>query len=203
MSTTGTASAPAAEDNATPAADQVTGTPAEGAPAPAATTPEASAPADDTSAPAAENAAEDDKGAPAEDPAPEADPEAHADDDADDDMDGGEIPEVYRRKLSKARREAANLRERAKTAEAEALRWRVGVQAGLEPPLIKRLQGATEAEMLADAEELLAVSGLGQRTTPPGVPAETTSGRRGPVDPAELAAAEADLTKIGARIYDR
>lgn len=203
MSTTGTAPAPAAEDNATPAADQVTGTPAEGAPAPAATTPEASAPAGDTSAPAAENAAEDDKGAPAEDPAPEADPEAHADDDADDDMDGGEIPEVYRRKLSKARREAANLRERAKSAEAEVLRWRVGVQAGLAPPLIKRLQGATEAEMLADAEDLLAVAGLGQRTTPPGVPAETTSGRRGPVDPAELAAAEADLNKIGARIYDR
>lgn len=199
MSTTGTTSAPAAEENATAAAGQATATPADGATAPEAATPETTAAtAGDTPEVPAEPA-NDDQGDQADQP--EAEAEAHDSDETT--PDDGEVPEAWRRRLSKANREAANLRERAKAAEAEVLRWRVGAQAGLDPTLIKRLQGDTEAEMLADAEELLELSGRGQRTTPPGVPAELTSGRRGPVDAAELAAAEADLTKIGARIYDR
>lgn len=188
--------APVAEDTATPADDQAAGTPADGAPAPEATAPEATTTGDDT--PAVSDPQDDDDHG-----------DAHGDDataehdDGDDDGGDGEVPAVWRRNLSKARREAANLRDRAKAAEADALKWRVGAEAGLEPALIKRLQGSTETELLADAEELLELYGRGRRTTPPGVPAEVVNGRRGAVDPAELAAAESDLSKIGARMYDR
>lgn len=202
MPDNGTSPAPVAEDTATPADDQAVGTPADGAPAPEATAPEATTTGDDT--PAVSEPQDDDHG------------DAHGDDataahdDGDDDGGDGEVPAVWRRNLSKARREAANLRDRAKAAEArakaaeaDALKWRVGAEAGLEPALIKRLQGSAEAELLADAEELLELYGRGRRTTPPGVPAEVVDGRRGAVDPDELAAAESDLSKIGARMYDR
>jgi non-canonical (house-cleaning) NTP pyrophosphatase len=43
---------------------------------------------------------------------------------------------------------------RADSAERDAMRYRIGVEAGLPPKLIKRLQGATEDELIADAEAL-------------------------------------------------
>jgi hypothetical protein len=42
----------------------------------------------------------------------------------------------------------------AEQAQAEALRYRIGLKHGLPPQWIPRLQGATEAELEADAAEL-------------------------------------------------
>lgn len=79
-------------------------------------------------------------------------------------------------KIRKLNSEAAGLRKRAKDAEskakdagdkgervtvleAENLRLRVGVKHGLPEALVKRLSGATEEEMLQDAEELMKLFG--------------------------------------------
>lgn len=150
---------------------------------------------------AAESAEQDDSEDPDRDDDGDVVDETHDDSDEDDESDG-EIPEVYRRKLSKARREAARLRTRTKQAEAEAMRWRVGAQAQLKPALIKRLQGATEEEMIEDAQVLLEEMGQ-RRTTPPGLPTERAASRHGVVDERVLVDEETDVSKLGARIYDR
>lgn len=79
-------------------------------------------------------------------------------------------------KIRKLNSEAAGLRKRAKDAEskakdasdkgervtaleAENLRLRIGVKHGLPESLVKRLSGATEEEMLQDAEELMKLFG--------------------------------------------
>ncbi|APT90498.1 hypothetical protein CSPHI_04990 [Corynebacterium sphenisci DSM 44792] len=151
--------------------------------------------------PAAEETTPDDRDA-------EADaPDDTAGDDADDD--DATLPPAVRRQLEKARREARNLRERAKTAEeaakaakAEALRVRVGVQAGLPLDMCERLRGDTEDQLVADAQSLIEALGLTGRATPPGLPREAP-GHRGSIPPGSQAGAESDLAKIGERIYAR
>ena len=94
----------------------------------------------------------------------------------DDDHDGddGESFDPARAlaKIAKLNSEAANLRKRAKeaeekattteeaaqkvpTLEAEILRLRVALKHGLPEKIANRLQGETEEELLADAQELL------------------------------------------------
>lgn len=123
----------------------------------------------------------------------------------------------YKAKISKANREAENLRKRLKEyedrdksdtekltedrdthksradkAEAELARYRVAAAKGLTPGQAKRLVGTTEEELSADADELLA--DLGGKPAS-GKPAERLRGGSVSVDePAE------DIAKIVADI---
>lgn len=56
--------------------------------------------------------------------------------------------------LERAQRQAAEAAKRLEQLEAEAMRQRVALRAGIPAEHIHRLQGATEAELAADAAEL-------------------------------------------------
>lgn len=72
--------------------------------------------------------------------------------------------------LAEARAEAASWKQRAEAAEAQTLRTRIAAAKGLPAGLAGRLRGSTEAELEADADELLAAFAPGNRAatdTPP------------------------------------
>lgn len=140
--------------------------------------------------------------------APEADTEPDETED-----DEGFDAEKAREKIRKINSEARKLRERTKAAEekakgaeekdsrltaleAENLRLRVGVKHGLPEALIKRLSGATEEEILKDAEELMEL--FGSKKPPTNRPKENL---RGGTDPTENAEDIGDLDKFSEKIF--
>lgn len=125
------------------------------------------------------------------------------DDDADDSDDNDLDPKV-RRMLSKARREASNLRDRAKTAETEVMRLKVAMSSGIPEDAMEFLHGDTQEALEQSAEKLLVMMGYHGRVTPPGGPVETGGNpRRGNFTPVDQARQTADLDTIGSRIYER
>lgn len=127
--------------------------------------------------------------------------------------DAGFDAEKAREKIRKINSEARQLRERTKVAEekakgseekdsrltaleAENLRLRVGVKHGLPEALIKRLSGATEEEILKDAEELMEL--FGSKKPPTNRPKENL---RGGIDPTENAEDIGDLDKFSEKIF--
>jgi hypothetical protein len=77
----------------------------------------------------------------------------------------------------------ADLETKAAAAELAVARERAGRKYGLPDELVERLQGADEAELLADAEKLRAL--LKPGTPPPPAPPAPSGGRtphRGPAD---------------------
>lgn len=65
-----------------------------------------------------------------------------------------EIEDAQKSEAQRAQEALAAAQRDAETARLEALRYRVGVSAGLPPEAISRLQGATEDEIAADAAKL-------------------------------------------------
>lgn len=65
-----------------------------------------------------------------------------------------EIEDAQKTQSEKDAERIAALESEAAQARAEALRLRVGTQAGLSPELIDRLKGSTEDEIAADAAQL-------------------------------------------------
>lgn len=121
--------------------------------------------------------------------------------------------ERAREKIRKINSETRKLRERTKAAEekakgseekdsrltaleAENLRLRVGVKHGLPEALIKRLSGATEEEILKDAEELMEL--FGSKKPPTNRPKENLRGGTDPTAPADELG---DLDKFAAGIF--
>jgi hypothetical protein len=75
-----------------------------------------------------------------------------------------ELEEAKKSDIDKAKDTAKQLEERASKAEGEALRLRVAMRKGLTDAQAKRLMGATEEELEADADELLATFKTGDST---------------------------------------
>ena len=117
-------------------------------------------------------------------------------------------------RIRKLQSEAKNLRDRAKAAEGKAssvddltkerdslaqsnLRYEVAFELGLPRELAKRLQGSTKEEMLADAEDLVALA------APRGLPSPRPKEQLTPGGQSEGDPVETDLTKIGARMFGR
>lgn len=115
-------------------------------------------------------------------------------------------------KIAKLNSEAANLRKRAKEAEekasttdeaakkvpaleAELLRLRVAVKHGLPEKIATRLQGSTEEELLADAQELLET--FSPKRPPSQRPTEALRGGGDPTAQPE----ETDLDRLGERMF--
>lgn len=107
------------------------------------------------------------------------------------------LDEKVRCRLSKTRREAANLRSRLKTETARADRAEVALAAGLPHDAMKFLTGNSREELETNAADLLAMLGYQGRVTPSGNPREVgvAPGVRG-------AEKTPDLDSIGARIYN-
>ena len=80
-----------------------------------------------------------------------------------------EIEESQKSEAQRAQEALAAAQSEAEKAKSEALRWRVGVAAGLPADAIGRLQGATEEELAADAQQL---ASLLAPQRPPGRPVE-------------------------------
>lgn len=120
-------------------------------------------------------------------------------------------------RIRKKNRENANLRKRAKDAEASAaankdaaektpaleaenLRLRVALKYGLPENLAKRLTGTTEEELLEDAQELLELTGTKRKTPPTDQPKQRL---RGGGDPTETPVDETtNSQKFAASIFD-
>lgn len=102
--------------------------------------------------------------------------------------------------------ESEKLSERltkAEQAAAETLKLRVALRKGLTEVQAKRLVGATEEELEADAEELLASFGGGEGDKPkPRVSGKPREKLRGGNDPDEEPE-ETDVRKLGARMFSR
>lgn len=115
-------------------------------------------------------------------------------------------------KITKLNSEAANLRKRAKEAdekaataeetaqkvpalEAEILRLRVAVKHGLPEKIASRLQGETEEELLADAQDLLET--FSPKRPPSQRPTEALRGGGDPTAQPE----ETDLDRLGERMF--
>lgn len=133
----------------------------------------------------------------------DADQDSTEDQDAEEDMEDPALNEAARRKLSKVRREARNLRERlgAETERADqearrADRAEVAHQAGLPPESLKFLTGDTREELENNAADLLAMLGYQGRVVPSGNPQEV-----GVTDSASTRETTPDIDAIGARIY--
>lgn len=100
----------------------------------------------------------------------------------------------------KAEEEAATVGDkdkRIKALEAENLRIRIGAKHGLPDALIDRLKGDTEEEILADAEQLLAV--VAGKRPPTNKPKERLRGGTEPAEEPE----ETDPRKLAALIPRR
>lgn len=110
----------------------------------------------------------------------------------------GLLDEKVRRRLSKTRREAANLRSRLKTETARADRAEVALAAGLPHDAMKFLTGNSLEELEANAADLLAMLGYQGRVTPSGNPREV-----GVAPGAQGGVKAPDLDSIGARIYNQ
>lgn len=125
--------------------------------------------------------------------------ESEADEDDDEDVaaESAEDSALLKR-LRRKNREAKGLRERATTAELKLAKYDVAVKVGLPLDLAARLQGSTAEELEADAEKLLEL--VGKKTRIPGAP-PVTGDRQG--DFRVTPETETDLSKIGARIYER
>lgn len=145
-------------------------------------------PAQDT--PSAQDGAQEDEGQ-------DADVDTDEDDEALSEDEQDRLDEKVRRRLSKTRREAANLRSRLKTETARADRAEVALAAGLPHDAMKFLTGNSREELEANAADLLAMLGYQGRVTPSGNPREVgvTPGAQGGVK-------APDLDSIGARIYN-
>lgn len=102
-----------------------------------------------------------------------------------------ELEEGQKTETQRLTDEAAAATARADKAEAEALRLRVGAEKGLTPVQAKRLVGATQEELEADADELLSSFGPVDPDAPPARPKENL---RGGGDP--TAEPEPDMRKI-------
>lgn len=117
-------------------------------------------------------------------------------------------------KIRKLNSEAINLRKRAKDAEekaagadqstqqaqalaAENLRLKVGLKHGLPEAIIDRLKGENEEELLADAEQLLAL--LSPKAPPSNRPRIALKGGADPTAEPD----ETDVSKLGARMFRR
>ena len=144
------------------------------------------------------------------DPEPNGEPtpeDAPADNEPDDKFDADRALD----KIRKLNSENKNLREakkaaeekaagatekdsRIKALEAENLRIRIGAKHGLPDALIDRLKGDTEEEILADAEQLLAV--VAGKKPPTQRPKERPRGGTDPADEPE----ETDPRKLAALI---
>lgn len=107
------------------------------------------------------------------------------------------LDEKVRRRLSKTRREAANLRSRLKTETARADRAEVALAAGLPHDAMKFLTGNSREELETNAADLLAMLGYQGRVTPSGNPREV-----GVAPGAQGGVRAPDLDSIGARIYN-
>lgn len=107
------------------------------------------------------------------------------------------LDEKVRRRLSKTRREAANLRSRLKTETARADRAEVALAAGLPHDAVKFLTGNSREELETNAADLLAMLGYQGRVTPSGNPREV-----GVAPGAQGGVKTPDLDSIGARIYN-
>lgn len=82
-----------------------------------------------------------------------------------------QIQDANKTELQKATDAGAADKARADAAESQLARFEIAVAKGLDPALAPRLQGATKAELEADADALIAQFGAappgGQPTTPP------------------------------------
>lgn len=149
-----------------------------------------------------------------EDAEQESDPQ-EGDDEGKDDWRNDFDPEKAREKIRKQNSELKGLRNRAKEAEKKAsgvdekdqqitaqeatiLRYEVAFDLGLPKELASRLQGNDREEVLKDAESLLELVSAGRRP-PSKRPAENLRGGGEPDREPE----ETDLTKIGARMFQR
>ena len=123
-------------------------------------------------------------------------------DDEDSDEDEGESDELKRalRKTRRTNRENKNLRERLAASDRELNQLKVALETGLPLEVAKRLQGKTVDEMKQDAETLLPLIGKTNPYIPGAFPDDGV--RRGDVTgsrPEDVT----DLSKVGARIYER
>lgn len=124
-------------------------------------------------------------------------------------------PDKAAERIRKLQSEAKNLRTRAKQAEEKAagadekeqrikaleaglLRERVGRRLNLPDVLVERLRGDTEDELLADAEQLVALVTAPKATTTR-KPAEALRGGGQPDKEPE----ETDLRKLAERMFSR
>lgn len=104
---------------------------------------------------------------------------------------------AQRAKAKAAEAKAASADEalaRADKAEADVLKLRVALKYGLPEQIAQRLQGATEEELVKDAEDLLA---LFSPKTPTNRPRQKLSGSGGGDEPV----AEKDLDVIAERMF--
>lgn len=106
-----------------------------------------------------------------------------------------ELEESQKSQQEKLADSNRSLEERAKKAELDACRMRIAIRKGLTEAQVKRLVGATEEELEADADELLEAFKAKEETTPPtGRPKERLKPGAVPAaepdpDPAEVIAA--------------
>lgn len=119
-----------------------------------------------------------------------------SDDDEDDSPRDEDIQKLIR-KNRKTNRENQKLRERATAAEHKLAQFMAAQETGLPADMALRLQGSTPEELKADAEKLKEFFS-NRRFVPGGLPSD---GVRFGSDEGD--SAETDLTKIGARIYER
>jgi hypothetical protein len=99
-----------------------------------------------------------------------------------DELEAAQLDEIGKAKLAaeKSAAEAASAKAELEAARVENLRLKVGNEKGLPAELIARLNGATEEEIAADADVLLAVvpkADIGTSTTPPGASGDSLDAR--------------------------
>ena len=109
-----------------------------------------------------------------------------------------ELEEANKSETQKLTERLTAAEKRAQDAELNALRLEVAISKGLPPVLAKRLIGATKEELEADADELIASFGGGERKPPSRRPVERL---RGGGDPDEEP--EEPIDQILARIPRR
>ncbi|AHI04378.1 hypothetical protein CFAL_12020 (plasmid) [Corynebacterium falsenii DSM 44353] len=132
-----------------------------------------------------------------EDDDSQVDDDSSDDDDDEDDSPRDEDIQKLIRKNRKTNRENQKLRERATAAEHKLAQFMAAQETGLPADMALRLQGSTPEELKADAEKLKELFS-NRRFVPGGLPGD---GVRFGSDEGD--STETDLTKIGARIYER
>lgn len=130
------------------------------------------------------------------------DDDDHDDSDDESDDDAGQSDELRRilRKNRRTNRENKNLRERLAASERELNQLKVALETGLPLEIAKRLQGKSVEEMKKDAEALEPLFGKANPYIPGAFPDDGV--RRGDASgdrPEDVT----DLSKVGARIYER
>lgn len=109
-----------------------------------------------------------------------------------------ELEDASKTESERLSERATSAEAKASKAEAEAMRLRVALSKGLTLSQVKRLQGTTEEELEADADEYLEELGAKKEDPPPRVPGKPRESLRGggkpddepeETDPRKLAAA--------------